>query len=594
MRIRTGLSALTAFALTAFGGAAAAVAQPAPVPAAPAPAPPPAPPAAAPVPAAPPPAVTPPVAPPPPAPPPSVVVVTTPTPTVPPASPERSSAAPTPPPAAPPAPPAGLVGTNPLSVPTTPIPPLPSTPAATAAPRPFIELTTLRLLKTKGLITAEDYDAALKDLGDSMGTRSADSSTLTVGKWKSTFYGYVQADMMYHSTQSFPDYSGNIQVARPETLAGQNGRFTATIRDSRFGIRIQAPALGSVRVSGVMEMDFLGPTGTIGTTVTEGSFFVNPNFRVRHAYLKVETPVVDILFGQYWDLFGYLPTYLPAIVQWPGLSGQLFARTTQLRLSHNFKSDYVNVELSAAAVRAPQRDSGVPEGQGGLRMTFNKWTAWHTGYLTGTGLTPASIAVSGDVRAFKVPEFTAKPEKLNKAVGSGIAVSVFLPIVPATKEKKDNSLSLLGEFVTGKSINDLYTGLTGGVANAPLPNPSMATPAPTYTAATDAGLVAYNDKGVLLQPHWTTFLVGLEYYLPFVNGRVALFGNVSHSQLADAATFPSPAKVRDHESFYDVGFFVDPTESLRFGIDYAHIDDVYADGVKAKNEAGQISGFFFF
>ncbi len=342
-------------------------------------------------------------------------------------------------------------------------------------------------MKTKGLITAEEYDGALKDVGDSMGTRSANSSTLTVGSWKSTFYGYIQADMMYHSTQSFPDYSGNIQVARPDTLAGQNGRFTSTIRDSRFGIRIQAPALGSVHVTGLMEMDFLGPTGTIGTTVTEGSFFVNPNFRVRHAYLKVETPVVDILFGQYWDLFGYLPTYLPAIVQWPGLPGQLFARTTQLRLSHNFKSDYVNVELSAAAVRAPQRDSGVPEGQGGLRMTFNKWTAWHTGYLTGTGLTPASIAVSGDVRAFKVPEFTAKPEKMNKAVGSGIAVSVFLPIVPATKEKKDNSLSLLGEFVTGKSINDLYTGLTGGVANArcptrrwrrrPRPTPPRRTPA---------------------------------------------------------------------------------------------------------------------
>jgi hypothetical protein len=45
---------------------------------------------------------------------------------------------------------------------------------------------------------------------------------------------------------------------------------------------------------------------------------------------------------------------------------------------------------------------------------------------------------------------------------------------------------------------------------------------------------------------------------------------------------------------YEGGFFVDPIASLRFGLDYAHIEDVYADGVKAKNEAVQLSGFFFF
>jgi hypothetical protein len=588
MRIRTGLSAVTVFALTAFGGVVPAVAQvPAPPPAAPAPAPPPA--------VTPPVAVPPPVAAPPTAPAPPVVVpptppVAPPTPPVVPASPEASTAPR--PPAALPAPPPGFVGTNPSGLATAPVPA--PEPLAPAAPRPFVELTTLRLLKTKGLISPEEYEGALRDLSDSMGTHAADSSTLTVGKWKTTFYGFMLADMMYHSTQSFPDFSANTQVARPETLAGQNGRFTASVRDSRFGFRVQAPSLGSVRVSGVMEMDFLGPTGAVGTTVTEAAFFVNPNLRVRHAYLKIETPIVDILVGQTWDLFGYQPNYLPTVVQWPGLAAALFSRTTQLRLSHNFKSDYVNVELSAAATRPPERDAGVPEGQGGMRITFNKWTAWHTGYMTSTALTPASIAISGDVRSFKVPEFAAKPTRNNTAVGSGFAVNAYLPIVPASKEKKDNSLSLIGEFVTGKSINDLYTGLTGGVTNAALPNPGMATPAPTYTAATDAGLLAYNEKGVLLQPHWTTFLVGLEYYLPAVGGRVALFGNFSHSQLANATTFPSPAKVRDHESFYDAGVFVDPTESLRFGVDYAHIDDVYADGVKAKNDTGQISGFLFF
>lgn len=104
----------------------------------------------------------------------------------------------------------------------------------------------------------------------------------------------------------------------------------------------------------------------------------------------------------------------------------------------------------------------------------------------------------------------------------------------------------------------------------------------------------YDETGALRQPRWTTFLVGLEYYLPFVHGRVAVFANYSRSQLHDAGSYPSPARVRDHESFFNGGIFFDPFESLRFGLDYAHIEDVYADNVKANNEAAQMTGFFFF
>jgi hypothetical protein len=311
----------------------------------------------------------------------------------------------------------------------------------------------------------------------------------------------------------------------------------------------------------------------VGTTISENSFFNNPNLRVRHAYLKLETPVVDVLFGQTWHLFGLQPNYIPTVVQWAGLVGEIFGRTTQLRLSHVFKTPLVNVELAVAGMRPPQRDSAVPEGEAGLRVTFNKWTAWHTGYMTSTALTPASVAVSGDVRSFRMPEFSAKPVNTNKAVSAAIAVNTYLPIIPAKAESKDNSLSLIGEFVTGRAISDLYTGLNGGVANAALPNPGMVTPAPEFASPVDAGLVVYDAKGTLRLPRWTTFLVGLEYYLP-LRGRVAVFANYSRSQLHDPTTYP-------------VG-------SLRFGMDYAHIEDVYADGVKAKNEAVQVSGFFFF
>ncbi|UQA56722.1 hypothetical protein [Polyangium aurulentum] len=492
-----------------------------------------------------------------------------------------------------PQPPSGIVDTNPASVPSKAVP-APPPPKPAPAPQPILGLSTLRLLSEKNLITPAEYQAAQKDLAELMASRATDSTTLSLGKWRTTLYGYVQMDMMYHSTQSFPDFSANFPVARPDTYAGGHGRFTSTIRDSRIGLRLASPELGKVRASGVIEMDFLGPTGSIGTNISESGFFVNANLRVRHAFLKIETPVVDVLFGQYWDLFGWQPHYFPAIVQWPGLVGELFARTPQLRVSHNFKTDLVNVEVAAAAMRAPERDSAAPEGQGGVRVVFNKWTSWHTGYLTGTSLTPASIALSGDLRHFSVPEFSDKPKASRTATTTAIAANAYLPIIPATKDKKDNSLSLVGEFVTGHSINDMYTGLTGGLAHAALPNPGGVNPAPTYVSTVDTGLVVYDAKGTLRAPRWTTLMVGLEYYPPFVGGRVGIFANYSRLQLHDASTYPNPSRVRDHESFYDVGFFVDPMEAVRFGLDYAHIDDVYADGVTASNDAVQITGFLFF
>jgi hypothetical protein len=194
----------------------------------------------------------------------------------------------------------------------------------------------------------------------------------------------------------------------------------------------------------------------------------------------------------------------------------------------------------------------------------------------------------------RVNEFSANPQHTNGATGSGIAIDGYLPIIAATKEKKDNALSLTGEYVNGRSINHLYVGLNGGVAHAALPNPDMVTPAPTYTPDIDAGLAVYDANGNLHLPHWTTYLISAEYYLPFVGGRAAVFATYSHSNLHKDKSYPSPSKVRDHADLYEVGFYFDPHDAVRFGLDYTHIVDVYADGVKASNDAVQVTGFFFF
>lgn len=480
-----------------------------------------------------------------------------------------------------------------------PPPTLASTPAPTPPPpsasdlRPFVEFTTLRLLRDRGLISADEFRSAMVDLQNSLGNRAGNSTTLVVGRFATTIFGFAQADVMWFSTQSFNDYAGNLQVARPDTYAGQHGRTEFSARDSRLGFRIQAPELPWMRASALLETDFLGPTNAIGSGISEASFFNNPVLRIRHAYFKLETPAIDILFGHTWHLFGFQPSFVPADVQWSGVVGSLFARTMQLRISKTFRTKPVTLELAVSGNRPPQRDSLWPEFEAGARLSFNKWSGVHTLYVTATTTMAASIGVSADVRHVSVPQFSATPQGTVESTGYGIAVDAFLPIIPGTAEKRDNALSIVGEFVSGQGINDMYVGLVGGVSNPPLPA-AMGMAPPTYSSGSDPGLVVFDKNGDLQMPHWMTFIVGVEYYLPKVGSRLGLFANFARSQLLDSDLYVNPAKVRDNEMFYNAGLFFDLSQAVRVGADWAYFDDQYADGVHATTHAVQGVGFFFF
>ena len=137
-----------------------------------------------------------------------------------------------------------------------------------------------------------------------------------LSKWSATLYGFAETDLIYDTTQSLNEVPGNTQIARPDTYAGTHDRFTASIRNSRLGIRIRAPEWHHIRASANVEMDFLG---TQATTTSEAATFTSPLMRARHYNLKIETPVLDLMIGQNWSLFGWQPYYFPNSVEIMGL-----------------------------------------------------------------------------------------------------------------------------------------------------------------------------------------------------------------------------------------------------------------------------------
>jgi hypothetical protein len=504
-------------------------------------------------------------------------------------------------------------GQTPPPPPPSPPPPGPPAPAAGTP----VELTTLRLMRARGILSAAEYESAMRDLADSAGTRGGDV-TVAVAGFAATLYGFVDADAIWDSTQSFSDTAGGTLVARPGTYAGEHARVQFGVRNSRFGIRVKSPETSWFRAAGVLEMDFEGATLPIGSGQpyygTEAAYFNSPTFRLRHAYLKLETPIVDLLMGQTWNLYGWGSAYMPSTVEIQGLPGEIYNRTMQIRLSHTFRTSSVEVELAVAATRPPQRDSGVPEGTGGLRLAFPKVGGMQTIGATGTQISPLSIAVSGDVRKLSVAAWSAKPKDAVSATGASLAVDAFVPIIPATSSTRGNSLSLTGEVSYGHGVADLYTSLNGGVPIAPaLPNPTMQSPAPTYTPDIDPGIAAFQPTAAdptaatLHLVQWTTANVGLQYYFPRLDGRAWVALNYSRTMSANAKTLLGTAlganaaavstaagKVRDHEDWYDANLFGDPYPGVRLGLEYAHFLDTYVDGAQATNHRVQLSGFYIF
>ena len=416
------------------------------------------------------------------------------------------------------------------------------------------------------------------------------------GGWTATLYGFVELDVMSDSTQSYGENVGNNNIARPNTVAGDNPRTQVTARNSRLGFKLDAPKWGEIKTSAVVELDFFGepqPTTKQGEAYTAGPA------RMRHFYAKVETPIVDILAGQYHDLFGWGGAgFYPNTVAFLPLQGQIYHRNPQFRVSKTLKANAVDIEVAVAVVRPVQRDANLPDFQGGLKLDVNGWTGASTPGASRPVSAPLSLGLSGVARRFSVTDFSTVPGNPQKANGWGFAADVFIPVIPATSDEMSNALSVTGEFTTGSGISDLYTGLTGGVLFPTLPNPNNSELVPTYTPNVDPGIVTFDGSNLVQPVKWSAFVVNGHYHLPFGGGKkVWVSGTYSHVK-SDNALALTPVQGRpfvwDKAQYFDANVWWGVTPAVQVGLSFQHGEQTYGDGVVAKNNRGEGAFYVFF
>jgi hypothetical protein len=319
--------------------------------------------------------------------------------------------------------------------------------------------------------------------------------------------------------------------------------------------------------------------------------------------VKLETPTLNLLLGQTYDVFGWQNYFSPCSAEFLGLPNQLFSRNAQVRISHIFNATgAVSVDVAASAVRPAQRDAEIPDGNAGLRFSVNGWKGLTTPGNVGTVALPLSLGVSGTVRQFKANAFTPPPvQNSNSATGWGLSVDALVPVIPAASATdRSNRLTLVGAFVRGSGIADLITA--GGGARFPtLPNPAQATPPPLYDANIDDGLVSFDSTGVLHTIDWQAFRVGLQYYLP-PSGRVFFSANYTQAHSGNLAKlFPRGGaeiellvNVADTSRYGDVNLFWDATPAVRLGVSGQYTQVHYLDGNKPHNIRGMAQTVYQF
>jgi hypothetical protein len=413
--------------------------------------------------------------------------------------------------------------------------------------------------------------------------------------WDVSLYGFAEVDGMYDTTQSFNESVTNNTLARPRTYAGDNPRLQFTIRNSRLGLDMHAPTYESIRTSGVVEMDFFGSQAS----TAENDLFTTPILRLRHFYVKVESPVVNVLIGQYHDLFAWGGAgFYPNTVAFLPVLGQIYHRNTQVRLSEAIDGRAVGLEVAVAAVRPVQRDSATPDLQAGIKLSINGWRGASTPGANRPTSAPFAIGLSGVERRLSVTDFSFTPGNQHKVTATGGAADIFVPVIPARGDDLSNALSVTAEATTGTGISDLYPGLTGGVQFPTLPNPNNLLPVPVYTPNIDTGITTYDAFSQLHTISWKGVVINAHYHLPFGEGkRVWISGTYSFIQSSnDVELTPVQGRpfVWDKGTYADANLWVAVTPALQLGLSFQTTSQTFGDGVKAHNNRGEGACYFFF
>lgn len=183
-------------------------------------------------------------------------------------------------------------------------------------------------------------------------------------------YGFVRNDIMYDSRQMVSAREGGFTLYAKDKVLDANGvdinaapTFTMLAITSRLGGTITGPKAFGAKTSAILEAEFFGNF--------EGG--IN-EFRLRHAYIKLDWAKTQLAFGQYWHPMFVTDCY-PGVIDFnTGAIFQPFNRSPQVRLTQKLdkgnklsvimaiiaQRDFASVAPAGYAATDPFRNAAMP------------------------------------------------------------------------------------------------------------------------------------------------------------------------------------------------------------------------------------------
>jgi len=156
-------------------------------------------------------------------------------------------------------------------------------------------------------------------------------------KFNLSIGGFVRLDYAYNSqnlgTLGFLLPGGGLN--RSGSVADQQDQSIFTARVSRFWLKVAGPTFLGAKTNALIESDFVGLTANLGNSNENGEL------RMRHAFGTLDWTNTQVMFGQFWDIFGPAAASTVDFRQGASFGTPNNPRVAQLRVTQkvNFNAD---------------------------------------------------------------------------------------------------------------------------------------------------------------------------------------------------------------------------------------------------------------
>lgn len=141
-------------------------------------------------------------------------------------------------------------------------------------------------------------------------------------KFDATIGGYVKLDYIHQDfTTAIPQFA-TLSTVTPANENENQSQFTA--RQTRLNLNVTGPEAFGAKTRAFVEGDFYGPAGTNE----------RGNIRMRHANFTLDWGNTQLMFGQFWDIFGPFAASTLDFGTGANIGGPNNPRVPQVRVTH--------------------------------------------------------------------------------------------------------------------------------------------------------------------------------------------------------------------------------------------------------------------